>query len=561
MGWADLVAGTRRAANQLLGGVPVTAGALSGMGILDMKSELTLEDSVISIEYALTVDTATFGALQYGDSVYIDSGWYRVRQEPIRIGDGSDCIVMLEKLADADIVLVGSSSAIFSLAAIAAGSVYVVGESTYALVITGSATGGEGPPVLGASSAVLAIGGTASGSVQAAGLSSIALQITGAAAGFASVVGASSSSLGITGSAAGVIGAVASGASSATLTIAGTSAGTVLVTGGSAQSLVLTGSATAAVRVTGSSNQSMVLSGTPAGTVQIAGASAQTLSITGTATGTAAAPGFDADALDWITRIETADGSALPAGARTAYNDFVVGLKTDGNWTPITAACMLRGARTVAGCLVPMKGTAPTAVDAAFVSGDYTRTTGLIGSTAAGSGSRKALDTNVNANTLSKSNFHIAVDTVSMVGGVNGAEIGAIDWVAFPVPGRLEIGYWSGGAVNEFGTGAITPSDSPYTIAGGSAQLGFKCVNRSVSTEATVRSGGTNYTDSRTATGSFMTGNLWVFARHNIPSPLGTYESTGARLGWYSIGTALTSLADLETRISDFTTAIGLVTY
>jgi hypothetical protein len=99
MGWADLVAGTRRAANQLLGGVPVTAGALSGVGILDMKSELTLEDSVVSIEYALTVESALFGGLQYGSGLVVDGTGYRVRQEPIRIGDGSDCIVMLEKLA------------------------------------------------------------------------------------------------------------------------------------------------------------------------------------------------------------------------------------------------------------------------------------------------------------------------------------------------------------------------------------------------------------------------------------------------------------------------------
>jgi hypothetical protein len=317
MGWADLVAGTRRAVNQLLGGVPVTAGALSGMGILDMKSELTLEDSVISIEYALTVDTATFGGLQYGDSVYIDSGWYRVRQEPIRIGDGSDCIVMLELLADADVVLVGSSSAIFSIAAIAAGSVYVVGESTYALVISGSATGGEIPPALGASSAVLAISGTASGSVLAIGLSSISTQITGAAAGSVPVVGSSSISLGIIGSAAGVIGVVSTGASSATFTVAGTSAGAVRVAGTSAQTLALAGSATAAVRVSGSSSQSIVLGGASTGTVAIAGISSQALGITGSAAGAIGAVVIGASTAT-LGITGSAAGSALVAGGSSA---------------------------------------------------------------------------------------------------------------------------------------------------------------------------------------------------------------------------------------------------
>jgi hypothetical protein len=316
MGWADLVAGTRRAANQLLGGVPVTAGALSGMGILDMKSELTLEDSVISIEYSLTVDTATFGGLQYGDNVYIDSGWYRVRQEPIRIGDGSDCIVMLELLADADVVLVGSSSAIFSLAAIAAGSVYVVGESTYALVITGSATGGEIPPALGASSAVLAISGTASGSVLAIGLSSISTQITGAAAGSVPVVGSSSISLGIIGSAAGAIGSVAIGSSSATLTIAGTASGAVRVTGTSAQALALTGSATAAVRVNGSSSQSMAISGASTGTVAITGISSRALAITGSAAGVIGAVVIGASTAT-LAITGSATGSVRVSGATT----------------------------------------------------------------------------------------------------------------------------------------------------------------------------------------------------------------------------------------------------
>jgi len=271
--------------------------------------------------------------------------------------------------------------------------------------------------------------------------------------------------------------------------------------------------------------------------------------------------GVDSDAAAWIAAIEAADGQALPAGARTAYNDFVVGLKTDGNWTPIAVACMLRGARTVAGCLVPMKGPAPTAVDAAFVSGDYSRTTGLIGSTATGAGSRKALDTNYDANLLSKNNFHIAVDTVSVVGGASGSEIGALDWLSFPHPGRLEIGYWPGGAVNEFGTGAS--GSDPFTIAGATAQLGFKCVNRSSPTAATVRSGGTNVTDSSaTATGvPFMDGDIWVFARHNIPDPLGTYQSTGPRIGWYSAGAALNNIAALQTRISAFAAAIALVTY
>jgi hypothetical protein len=63
--------------------------------------------------------------------------------------------------------------------------------------------------------------------------------------------------------------------------------------------------------------------------------------------------GLDPDASAWLTAIEAADGAALPAGARTAYNDLVVGLKADGNFTTLNAAVMLCGARTLTGCLIP----------------------------------------------------------------------------------------------------------------------------------------------------------------------------------------------------------------
>jgi hypothetical protein len=47
--------------------------------------------------------------------------------------------------------------------------------------------------------------------------------------------------------------------------------------------------------------------------------------------------------------------------------------KADGTFSAIKAACLLCGARTLAGALVPLVGTAPTNVADGFVSGDYTR--------------------------------------------------------------------------------------------------------------------------------------------------------------------------------------------
>ena len=98
MPWASLVSATRATAHRLLGGVSVTAGAVSGTGLLDQNSELVMDGQVVSVDYALTGATALFGSLQYNDTVSIGGSSYRVRHEPMRIGDGSDCVIPLEFL-------------------------------------------------------------------------------------------------------------------------------------------------------------------------------------------------------------------------------------------------------------------------------------------------------------------------------------------------------------------------------------------------------------------------------------------------------------------------------
>lgn len=94
----------------------------------------------------------------------------------------------------------------------------------------------------------------------------------------------------------------------------------------------------------------------------------------------------DADALAYIAAVEAADGEPLEAAVRSAINTFVTGLKTDDIWDDISDSCILAGARTLAGALVPLAGTAPTNFN--FVAGDYNRKTGLVGN-----GSNKRLAT------------------------------------------------------------------------------------------------------------------------------------------------------------------------
>jgi hypothetical protein len=80
-------------------GVPVTAGAVSGVGILDQNSELILGGEITIIDYLLTVPTATFGSLSYGDLVTVDGASYKLETQPQRFDDGTFCRVPLIKSA------------------------------------------------------------------------------------------------------------------------------------------------------------------------------------------------------------------------------------------------------------------------------------------------------------------------------------------------------------------------------------------------------------------------------------------------------------------------------
>lgn len=75
-------------------GVPVTAGARSGLGILDTAGDIVADGAVLTIEYRLTCATALFGNLVYGDLVVVDGENYIVR-EVVSLDDGPFCDLML----------------------------------------------------------------------------------------------------------------------------------------------------------------------------------------------------------------------------------------------------------------------------------------------------------------------------------------------------------------------------------------------------------------------------------------------------------------------------------
>jgi hypothetical protein len=78
-------------------GVPVSSGGVSGIGILDMPSEIIADGVVLTTDYKVTVKTSQFGGLIYGADVTVDGVNYQVR-EAMKIDDGSFTELMLTRV-------------------------------------------------------------------------------------------------------------------------------------------------------------------------------------------------------------------------------------------------------------------------------------------------------------------------------------------------------------------------------------------------------------------------------------------------------------------------------
>jgi hypothetical protein len=240
------------------------------------------------------------------------------------------------------------------------------------------------------------------------------------------------------------------------------------------------------------------------------------------------------EAVSYVAAVEAADDQELEFGVARAINDFVLGCKQAGIWDAIKACCILAGARTTNGALVPLVGTAPTPNNFDLVGDtDYNRKTGL-----KGDGSTKYLDSNGTAATLTQQNSaHIAVylsDTIadpSLAGLIDAATSGGWLWL------RGDTSY----AINNKGT-------ATSTVAG----LGLVGGSRSSNSAFTTRSSSISNTVSAT---SSPVSNLpvCVFAINQDNSVV---DYSLSRLAFYSIGESL-DLAALDTRVSNLITAIG----
>ena len=244
---------------------------------------------------------------------------------------------------------------------------------------------------------------------------------------------------------------------------------------------------------------------------------------------------YDEDALNYLTAVEAADGQALESSVKSAINTFVVGCKADGIWDAIVACCIMAGARTVAGAIVPLRGNAPTNNN--FVAGDYSRTLGLLGDD-----SNKYLATDYNNNDTTnfpQDNSHISCYVSASQSDASGVLVGTQSALG----SILNIAYLSQTQIffrNRAGSSRLFSA----------APLGFQASTRNnsanFSSRATQSGGGISDTTTTVASTAPNSNLFGVFCGFSGAT---ANQFSAARMSFYSIGKSL-SIPNLDTRVT-----------
>ena len=234
----------------------------------------------------------------------------------------------------------------------------------------------------------------------------------------------------------------------------------------------------------------------------------------------------------YIAAVEAADGESLEAGVQTACTNFIAGLWADGLWDSLKASCILAGARTLSGALVPLTGTAPTNNN--FVSGDYNRETGL-----KGNASTKYLDTNRAESADPQNDAHIAVNLTQHVGTANRFIMGALSNVAPTGVTRITDNY----SFNLRGNGVTVAANATPTFLGASRASASSISYRAFASTSTAAITSTTTCDL----------THYLFTKNKNGSMIGPIAH---RISFYSLGESI-DLALLETRVSTLMTDIA----
>lgn len=255
----------------------------------------------------------------------------------------------------------------------------------------------------------------------------------------------------------------------------------------------------------------------------------------------------DPDAASYIALVEAADTAAgspggLETATKVAIHSFVKGCKADGIWPALKACCILAGARTLNGALVPLVGVAPTrhGTEGGW---NYNRETGLMGN-----GINNYINSGFLPTDLQSNNSHASVVASNLQTGT---------------PVKVLLGSQASSVKNQTlsllsNTQLLTEHRIPiaqntlFNIANAAGYAGFIGSSRSASNLVTARIALANYTSS-TASVAGTAFNYFVFGNNSN----GTADGfTTARISFYSIGEYI-NLALLDARVTALITAFG----
>jgi hypothetical protein len=244
----------------------------------------------------------------------------------------------------------------------------------------------------------------------------------------------------------------------------------------------------------------------------------------------------DPDVQSYLTRVEEADNQRLEYPVAVAIDEFIRGCKADGIWPAIKASCIMAGARTLAGALVPLVGPAPTNFN--FVAGDYNRKTGLVGN-----GSTKYLDSNRNNSADPQNSKHVAVfSTQSETRNATRSAISSRSVSGSPGSTHVLTTITLAVARVNTGGGSTVANTTPFTGLFGGSRFSNTQVSMRFNNASTV-------IDESSSAPAAVT--IDVFSRNGS-------DFSNARLAFYSIGEAL-DLALLDARITTLINTFGAV--
>lgn len=266
---------------------------------------------------------------------------------------------------------------------------------------------------------------------------------------------------------------------------------------------------------------------------------------------------FDADAADYIARVNAVDAAngasgGLEAGLQDIIHILFRDLKSDGNFAPLKASCLLAGPRTRQGCAVPLLASMPTPILLNFGGSDYTRKTGLLAGVVPANGQIKAINTqrSNSADPQNNCSFSVFVSSVgattattkvmfgSQIAGTNQKIIAAATTIN---SGQLSFRCQDTGALAA-GVGARAP--------------GLIGASRSLAASYTIRNNNQSATVTSTSVAP-QSQNLFVCATTaDGTTPTSVDDSV---YSFYHIGEAVT-LSTLDQRISAYMTALNALT-